>query len=106
MVAPLLQSTRYYTATLISHPARPKPKSFPYLKTPLIQTLRILGDPGADHGAGEKSGRAENDGEGGGEKGEGRNFPPFSFPLRPLRRRFPLAPISRPPHDPTLGLQW
>ena len=62
------------------------------------------GGGGADRGAGGKVGRAENDGEGGGagRKGKGRkelfSFPSPFFSL-PLRRRFPLAPLSRPSHD-------
>ena len=34
----------------------------------------------------------------------GANGGPFSSPLT-LRRRFPLAPVSRPPHDLPLGLR-
>ena len=75
----------------------------------IVTVQYILGDPGADRGAGGKLGRAENDGGGGGggekrKTGEDCSFPlPSSRPLR--RRRFLLAPVFRLPHDLPLGLR-
>ena len=68
--------------------------------------MRLQGsgsDLGADRGVGRKLGRAEN---GGGGVGEGAVFLSSLF-LRPLpvRRRFLLAPVTRPPHDLPLGLR-
>ena len=62
---------------------------------------RILGDPGADHGAGEKLGWTENDsgGRGGEEKRKrGKKLIPSRFSPPPLPPPlFPLVPVSRSP---------
>ena len=69
----------------------------------------ILGDSGTDRRAGRKLGQAENDSRGGRgeEKPEGRKTAlssPFLFLRAPSPPpSFPLAPVSRPPHDLPLG---